>query len=152
MTAIYKRSRMVKTTDRAITKWQKPSNAQISNYAQYFGFKVVTNINSTMTDQPTRARDKKILTPTGTSSSIRDHNNTQCTNYLLSNIAFDKCTLGTIYKVLLHNLFKPPMCFFSNGFFLSELYFRHFNPETKISLTIKQQLYQRVYFKILHVL
>ena len=152
MTAIYKRSRMVKTTDRAIAKWQKPSNAQISNYAQYFGFKVVTNINATMTDRPTRARDKKILTPTKTSSSIRDNNNTQCTDYLLSNIAFDKCTLGTIYKVLLHNLFKPSMCFFSNGFFLSELYFRRFNPETKISLTIKQQLYQRVYFKILHVL
>ena len=52
MTAIYKRSRMVKTTDRAITKWQKPSNTQISNYAQYFGFKVVTNINTTMTDDP----------------------------------------------------------------------------------------------------
>ena len=112
----------------------------------------MTNINATMTDRPTRARDKKILTPTKTSSSIRDNNNTQCTDYLLSNIAFDKCTLGTIYKVLLHNLFKPSMCFFSNGFFLSELYFRCFNPETKISLTIKQQLYQRVYFKILHVL
>ena len=59
MTAIYKRSRMVKTTDRAITKWQKPSNAQISNYAQYFGFKVMTNINATMTERPTRACDKK---------------------------------------------------------------------------------------------
>ena len=77
MTAIYKRSRIVKTTDRAITKWQKPSNAQISNYAQYFGFKVVTNINATMTDRPTGARDKKILTPTETSVAyvtITTHN------------------------------------------------------------------------------
>ena len=74
---------MVKTTDRAITKWQKPSNAQISNYAQYFGFKVMTNINATMTERPTRARDKKILTPTETSSTICDYNNTQCTDYLL---------------------------------------------------------------------
>ena len=72
MTAIYKRSRMEKLTDRVITKWQKPSNAQILNYARYFGVKVVTNNNATMIDRSTRVRDKKILTPTGTSSSISD--------------------------------------------------------------------------------